>query len=116
MNLAFKSSGRILLSLTRSELVTLSNSLNEVCNGINITEAEFETRVGASRSEGLELLARIIAAIDAPHTEVEVARAWADSGAVMVKAISAFGDPVELGEEDVRRFAEDLASAIREAL
>lgn len=37
----------------------LNNALNEVCNGVNISEAAFGTRLGATRSEMRGLLKEI---------------------------------------------------------
>ncbi len=45
--------------LSRDELALLNNALNEVCNGIDFSDSEFHTRLGADRSEGLALLRQI---------------------------------------------------------
>ena len=42
------------LDVSREELGTLGNCLNEVCNGIELSE--FQTRVGVSREEVQVLL------------------------------------------------------------
>jgi hypothetical protein len=115
MNLVLRSSDCALLSITAEELVTLSNALNEVCNGIHIDDRDFQTRVGVDRGVAIEMLRRIGLAINAPVSDGEIAQTWSDSGTVMVKAITAFGDPVELSEPESRDFAESLATAIREA-
>ena len=49
----------ITLKLTRDELLLLNNALNEVCNGVYIDDAEFSTRLGASRNDARRLLERI---------------------------------------------------------
>ena len=41
---------------SNDELVLISNALNEVCNGIEIDDAEFATRLGAQREEARRLL------------------------------------------------------------
>lgn len=46
-----KKTGKFLLSLNHYELVAINNSLNEICNGVDIEDAEFETRLGVSREE-----------------------------------------------------------------
>ncbi|WP_426012515.1 hypothetical protein [Caulobacter sp. DWR2-3-1b2] len=38
------------------ELALISNALNEVCNGIDIDDAEFATRLGGQRQEVRQLL------------------------------------------------------------
>lgn len=42
------------LTLTLDELLTLHQSLNEVCNGIDLFE--FQTRLGVTREEALLLM------------------------------------------------------------
>ena len=46
--------GAVRLTLTREELLALTNALNEVCNGLELWE--FETRVGCTRAEAAKLL------------------------------------------------------------
>lgn len=47
------------VSLTRDELVLISNALNEICNGLNWTDEQLQTRVGYTRKQAQELLAKI---------------------------------------------------------
>ncbi|MGS5088010.1 hypothetical protein ACVC7V_16115 [Hydrogenophaga sp. A37] len=56
-------------------------------------------------------------AFNAAHIEAAYERAdvWEESGAVHILCVSAFGDPVELGEEEARDFAARLNKAITEA-
>ena len=115
MKAVLRATGRTLLSLSDLELITLSNALNEVCNGVHIGEVDFQTRVGVARAEAISVLAKMTAVIDAPAVAFDVAEAWADSGVVMVRAVSVFGDPVELGEAGARQFAQKLTEAIRDA-
>lgn len=49
----------IIITLTREELRIVTQALNEICNGIDISEAEFGTRIGAGRSEVQTLLSRL---------------------------------------------------------
>lgn len=50
--------------LGEQELALLANALNEVCNGVDIEDFEFSTRLGVERSEARELLAEIGAVLD----------------------------------------------------
>ena len=43
------------MELTRGDLLTINNALNEVCNGIHL-EGEFDTRMGCSVEEAGHLL------------------------------------------------------------
>jgi hypothetical protein len=54
-----RSSQEISCSFSRQELIWINNALNEVCNGIDIEESEFVTRLGGNRNELVELLRRI---------------------------------------------------------
>ncbi|ADG09441.1 hypothetical protein B7G68_04800 [Caulobacter segnis] len=51
------------IRLSIHELTLLSNALNEVCNGGDIDDAEFATRLGAERDELRQLLENIGSAI-----------------------------------------------------
>lgn len=50
---------------TEDELIAIANALNEVCNGIDIEDPEFATRLGVERWEAKEVLAQVGAALDA---------------------------------------------------
>ena len=47
------------VEFTLDELDIIQNSLNEICNGINIPDSEFESRLGASKEEVLSLLEKL---------------------------------------------------------
>ena len=47
------------LRLDNDELVMLNNALNEVCNGVDIADTEFQTRLGWDRGALQELLDQI---------------------------------------------------------
>jgi len=42
--------------LSKDELILINNALNEVCNGFELDDAEFATRVGADREVVRRLL------------------------------------------------------------
>jgi len=52
------------LRVSEGELVLLNNALNEVCNGVDFCDAEFQTRLGVPREQARILLARIGATLD----------------------------------------------------
>ena len=56
--------GKFLLDVSRSELILLNNALNEVCNGVHISDSEFSTRLGASRNQARRLLQDIGRALE----------------------------------------------------
>jgi hypothetical protein len=51
-----------LIEMDVDELLMINNALNEVCNAIDIPE--FDTRIGASMAETMQLLGRIGQIID----------------------------------------------------
>ncbi|WP_244263170.1 hypothetical protein [Yersinia frederiksenii] len=51
------------LKLTNDELLILNSALNEICNGISISE--FDTRIGATREDVTLLLEKIGQTLDA---------------------------------------------------
>ena len=116
MHLIHKTKHRYLVSLTPEELVGISNALNEVCHGIDIAEPEFHARLGHSRSELasiLHQLSEVFAAADADS--MELADAWSDGSSVQVRAISVFGDPVDMGTEEALSFAGLITRCANEA-
>ena len=51
--------GEVAVTLTTDEILMLNQALNEVANGVQISDAEFETRIGFTRTEVRELLAKV---------------------------------------------------------
>ena len=49
----------ITISLSLDEIVILNNSLNEVCNGVEFEDGEFQTRIGYPRQRVRELLRKM---------------------------------------------------------
>jgi hypothetical protein len=47
------------LALSPDEALILNNALNEVCNGVDIEDWEFPTRLGGDREEARALLVRV---------------------------------------------------------
>ena len=51
--------GEVAVTLTHDEILMLNQALNEVANGVQISDDEFETRIGFTRRQVRELLARV---------------------------------------------------------
>jgi hypothetical protein len=47
------------LELSYNEALVLNNALNEVCNGIDIDNEEFQTRIGVDREDASSLLQEV---------------------------------------------------------
>ena len=54
--------GSLLVSLTREELITLSNALNYVTNGVSLGQ-EYSSVIGVEPKEGRKLLKAVQAAL-----------------------------------------------------
>lgn len=52
------------VTLTEDELLLIANALNEVCNGVEIDDFEFATRIGVDRARAREVLSAVGAALD----------------------------------------------------
>ena len=115
MRTILRTSERALISLAADELISLANALNEVCNGIDIGESEFETRLGVSRHRLRNLLAELDEAPRVPEEYGDVITIWQDSGAIMIRAINVWGDPVELSEAEASNVSVQLSQVIRAA-
>ena len=66
MNMLSKSKDEIVLSLSTSELINISNALNEVCHGLHFDEAEFSTRLGTERNAFIDILLTLTSVLAAP--------------------------------------------------
>lgn len=112
MNLLLKTDERALLSLSNAELLGLVNALNEVCNGLHIAESEFESRLGTPRQSLKALHAALLQQSEAAASAYEIVQVFPEPASVMVRAISVYGDPVELSTAEAQKLANDLVQAI----
>jgi hypothetical protein len=49
----------VTIRLSKSEVGIVNNALNEVANGVDISDSEFQARLGESRSDVRRLLAEV---------------------------------------------------------
>jgi hypothetical protein len=49
----------VTIRLSRSELGLVNNALNEITNGVDISDSEFQARLGESRSNVRQLLTEV---------------------------------------------------------
>lgn len=115
MHLRHHNGDHFLAHFSRDELLALSNALNEVCHGIHIDDAEFETRLGTTRTQLASILSELGRGIDEPPSDFEVMQAWADGCSVQARCISAFGDPADMSSAEARSFAARLIAAADDA-
>jgi hypothetical protein len=109
MNLVRATAERLLISISREDLVGANNALNEVCNGIDIEDAEFQTRLGQTRIALRKTLHAVSEALVTPiEASSDTVTAWCDEASVQIRAISAFGDPVDMGVDEAKAFAAQI--------
>lgn len=63
MKIRERHAGLIVAEISLTELLAINNALNEVCNGLDIADAEFQTRLGVHREEARAVLAAVNAAL-----------------------------------------------------
>ena len=107
--------GQALLSLSPQELCALSKLVSNACSSSQYSDTEFMAAYGISREAMVQILEALSAELHNSRQASEVVDVWADRSSVMVRVITAFGDPVEMGESEAGQFAEQLQQAIREA-
>ncbi|MBI1328612.1 MAG: hypothetical protein GC166_01770 [Alphaproteobacteria bacterium] len=66
MNITRLDGDRFEIRANRDELRAISNSLNEICNGVHIADFEFQARLSVERCELKTLLSQIHFALTAP--------------------------------------------------
>ena len=115
MNVAHHNGHHFLVHVTRDELVAVSNALNEVCHGIQIDDAEFQTRLSVSRSRLQEILADVSSFLTAPPADFDMVTAEADGCSVQVRCVSAQGGAVDMSSTQARDFARLLTGCADDA-
>jgi hypothetical protein len=106
---------RTLLSLSSKELAALTSAVHHACDAAQFTSDEYTATFGIAREAMHALHASLCGEVHPGRQASELVEAWEDQGAVMVRAMNTFGDPVELGELAAGEFSEQLQQAIREA-
>lgn len=82
---------------------------------MEIADAEFQTRLGHPRAQLANILQQISEAFASADAGCDITQAWSDGGSVQVRAISVFGDPVDMGTDQALSFAELISRCAREA-
>ena len=115
MNVAHHNGNHFLVHVTRDDLVAVSKALNEVCHGIDIDDAEFQTRLSVSRGRLQEILAEIGSSLTAPPEDFDMVTAEADGCSVQVRCVSAQGGAVDMSSTQARDFARLVAGCADDA-
>jgi hypothetical protein len=104
MHKVLDDSKQLLLSLSVNELETLTRLLDAA-----------RDKPGADQ-EIAAMLDALHAGVHVSRREQELVQVWSDQGAVMLRVMNTFGDPVELGEAQARAFARQLEQVADEAV
>lgn len=93
---------QFLLSLSSSELTAISNSLSEVLNCSSVTESNCASKIGITHNE-LKRLHKSVVQIteETDKNDGEIFQVWQDAASIQLRAISAYGDPADLGFDEV---------------
>jgi len=106
---------RTLLSLSNEELAAVTRAVRYAGELARHTAAEYTAIFGLDQGSMLGLHAALCAEPHGACRTSELVQAWEDHGAIMVRVINCFGDPVELGQREAGDFAERLQQAISDS-
>jgi hypothetical protein len=101
MNIIRRTGERVLLSLTSVELDLIEEALSH--------------RASSTAAQACLSLLREQVKARPVSEEADILDVWADGVSVQVRAITAYADPVDLGSEEARAFAQRILACAREA-
>lgn len=108
MRTVIAASTHTLVSLPNEELLALANCLNEVLHNSTIDAANSGTRLGVSIDTLQKLHAEISESLSRPREESEQFHLWRDQASLQLRAITSYGDPADLGFDELRGRLEEL--------
>jgi hypothetical protein len=106
---------RALLSVTIDELEAIKRAVNAAGHAADSADADYALEFGVSRQSMQTLHAALCTTPHESRSATEVVQAWEEQGAVMVRAMNTFGDPVELGEVSAAEYLQQLQRAVHQA-
>lgn len=115
MNVVLKTGERTLVSLSADEVLGIANALNEVCNGVHISDAEFSTRLGVQRAALADLLRQFNSEPAEAVRKYELVDVWAEPASLMLRSVTVFGDAVEMSTSEAKSVVCQLEGAIAAA-
>jgi hypothetical protein len=111
MRAVLQTEEQVLLSLSSRELTAITHALNEVCNSISISDNDFDERLGVTRPFAEKLLAQMEALPHESNRRYQALDYWHDNNVFMIRAVSVFGDPVELGDQEQTQLVSQLQAS-----
>jgi len=106
---------RALLSVSIDELNAIKRAVEAAGFDAALADAHYSVEFGVSRQVMQALHAALCKPVHESRSATELVEAWEEQGAVMVRAMNTFGDPVELGEVSAAEYLEQLQRAVRHA-
>ena len=102
MKTVIATESRALVSLSSDEILALTNSMNELLHNSSIDEHDCHSRIGIDYHELQELHRSLLDMMrSVKSSESEVFDVWRDGESVQIRAMSVFGDPADLGLDEV---------------
>ena len=115
MHTVLNDGSRALLSVTIDELEAIKRAVAAAGKTAGRTDADYVVDFGVSRQAMQTLHAALCVTPPESRSATELVEAWEESGAVMVRAMNTFGDPVELHEVSAGEYLEQLQRAVNQA-
>ena len=119
MHTVLTDGSRALLSVTIDELEAIKRALEAAGHTAGRTDADYVVEFGVSRQAMQILHAALCVTPPESRSATELVEAWEEaweeSGAVMVRAMNTFGDPVELHEVSTGEYLQQLQRAVNQA-
>lgn len=113
MHKVLQDPARVLLSLSSEELRALAQAARDA--SALAADPTVAPRYGIAREDLGRLADELEAEIHASRRVTELVQTWESPGAVMVRVLNSYGDPVEMSAAGAQEFAEKLQSAIKAA-
>ncbi len=115
MHTVLNDGSRALLSVTIDELEAIKRAVDAAGHAAVRADADYVVEFGVSRQSMQTLHAALRVTPHESRSATEVVEAWEEQGAVMVRAMNTFGDPVELHEVSAGEYLEQLQRAMDQA-
>ena len=112
MRTVLNDGSRALLSVTIDELEAIKRAVEAASHA---ADADYVVKFGVSRQSMQTLHEALCVKPDESRSTTELVEAWEEQGAVMVRAMNTFGDPVELHEVSAGEYLEQLQRAVNQA-
>ena len=91
--------------------MALSNCVNETLEALG--EVEIQTRTGWTKEQLVVLHSDLSTLLDTPSNPDETVEVFHDGSATTLRAVSSYGDPLDLGEGEVETVLAQLSECLK---